>query len=91
MQTFNESSQQLCSGSLRRTLPNSLYCLFIQGGAYESGQFLGFPEAILSCLPSCLRNFFAGWNVSVLRKFTQQSHTLWFIQIKSMEGEPMHL
>jgi hypothetical protein len=33
--------------------------------ATESGQFQRFPEAVLSCLPSGLRSFPTGWDVSI--------------------------
>lgn len=35
------------------------------GGSNESSQFQKFPEAVLSCLSLVLKNFLAGWTLSV--------------------------
>lgn len=52
--------------------------LFILGreGSSESDQFQGLPEAILGCLPSILRSFSAGSNVS-----TEHSSTAQFLSL----------
>jgi hypothetical protein len=41
-------------------------------GPSESGQFQGVLEAVLSCLPSCLKMFPAGWDVSISEETTTQ-------------------
>lgn len=45
-------------------------------GPSESVQFQGLPEAILGCLPSILRSFSAGSNVS-----TEHSSTAQFLSL----------
>lgn len=58
--------------------------LFILGreGPSESDQFQGLPEAILGCLPSILRHFSAGSNVSTWEDTaTEHSSTAEFLSL----------
>lgn len=45
------------------------YCLLCQeGGIVNLGVLGELSEALLSCLPSCLKSFSVGWNISILEK-----------------------
>ena len=55
---FRESSSQLCFTSSGQDSQFSLTTS--REGLSESGEFQGFSEVILSCLPFCLRSFPAG-------------------------------
>ena len=52
-----------------------------------SGRFQGLPKGVLSCLPSCLRSFPAGWNVSILEETVIQQHHMGTVSAGTRKGQ----
>lgn len=81
-----ESSLQFSFARLEE--PLSFYCFTYTSREEpnESCQFQELPEAVLSCLHSCLRSFPTGWNVSVLGGNCYATGITWYRTISEQKA-----